>query len=60
MPTQEQRSPRVAQASRMVAVQAGCTVAEAVVLMETRAVSTHTTLEQIAIAVVDREIRFGS
>ncbi len=41
-------------------VQADCTVDEAVVLMATRAASTHQTLEQIAIAVVELEIRFGT
>jgi len=50
---------RVAQASGMVSVQAECTLEEALVLMETRAVSTHATLEEIAAAIVRREISFG-
>ena len=52
--------PFVAQAAGMVSVQADCTVEEAVVLMATRAASTHQTLEQIARAVVELEIRFGT
>ena len=50
---------KVLQASGMVAVQADCSVSHAVVRMVTRAQETNTTLEQIAVAVVDREIRFG-
>jgi len=49
----------VEQASAMISVQAGCSTSHAVVLMVIRAQETGTTLEQIAAAVVDGEIRFG-
>ena len=58
-PTRELLMLRVAQASGMVSVQADCTVAEAVVLMETRAVATYATLDSIADAVLSREYHFG-
>jgi len=48
----------VAQASNMVAVQAGCSVSHAVVLMVTRAQESNATLEHIAAAVVDGQISF--
>jgi len=48
----------VAQASGMVSVQASCTCAEAVILMEARAVETHHTLSEVAASVVDRSVRF--
>jgi hypothetical protein len=51
---------RVAQAARMISIQADCSMNHAVVLMVTRAQETNTTLEQIAIAVVDRETRFDA
>jgi len=47
------------QASGMVSVQASCTCAEAIVLMNKRAVDTRQTLEQIASSVLDRTMRFG-
>jgi hypothetical protein len=50
----------VAQASGMISVEAHCSMNHAVVLMVTRAQETNRTLEQIAAAVVDREIRFGA
>jgi hypothetical protein len=43
----------------MVSVQARCHYTEAIALMEERAAATGMTLEEIAQAVVDREIRFG-
>ena len=52
-------STRVAQASGMVSAQANCLLSHALVLMEIRAEETHKTLEQIATAVIDREMRFG-
>jgi len=58
MPTREMRMLRVAQASGMISVQAECTIAEAVVLMETRAVATRSTLDQIAAAVIARDFNF--
>jgi AmiR/NasT family two-component response regulator len=53
-------SNRVAQASGMVSVQANCHFTEAIALMEQRAAETGKTLDAIAQAVVDREIRFGN
>ena len=49
---------RVAQASGMVSVQADCGPSHAIVLMRARAEQTDRTLEQIATAVIAREIRF--
>ena len=49
----------VAQAQGMVSVQAECTLAEALVLMHDRAIVMGQTLNEIAVAVVDRTIRFG-
>jgi hypothetical protein len=49
----------VAQASGMVSVQADCHVSQAIVLMKRRGEQTHETLEQIAAAIVRREIRFN-
>ena len=51
-------SARVLQASGMVSVQASCTPAEALVLMEARAVQIHLTLAEIAVGVIDRSITF--
>jgi len=59
MPTWEELTYRVAQAQGMVAVQASCTVAEALVMMNDRAQVQHQTLAGIAEDVVDRRIRFG-
>ena len=47
-------------ASGMVSVQASCTCAEAIVLMNNRAVETHRTLDAIASSVLDRTMRFGA
>jgi len=48
----------IAQAMGMVSVQAECTVDEALVLMETRAVVSHCGVDEIAIATVEGRIRF--
>jgi hypothetical protein len=53
-------SDRVAQASGMVSVQAKCHFTEAIALMEARAEATGVTLEDIARAVVNRELRFDT
>ena len=50
---------RIAQASGMVSVQADCTLSHAIALMESCAEQTDQTLEQIATAVLSREITFG-
>jgi len=59
MPVWEHRSPKVIQAAGMVSVQADCTLDEAIGFMEDRALIQHQTREQIAEAVVARQIRFG-
>jgi hypothetical protein len=59
MPTAEEMSSQVAQASGMVSAQAECTVVEALVMMKERAQVHHQSLRQIADAVVDCHIRFG-
>ena len=51
-------SDRVTQASGMVSAQASCTCAEAIVMMNARAVETHHTLDEIAVSVLDRTMRF--
>ena len=50
---------KVIQASGMVSVQASCTVDEALVLMRDRATVQGETLDAIAEAVLERQIRFG-
>jgi AmiR/NasT family two-component response regulator len=55
-----QHSARVTQASGMVSVQAACTFAEALQLMTDRAKVDGQTIDEIADAVIGREIRFGS
>jgi hypothetical protein len=50
---------RVAQAQGMVSVQAACTVAEALVMMQERARVQHQSLGDIADGVLERRIRFG-
>jgi hypothetical protein len=42
----------------MVSVQVPCTVEEALVLMHGRARTSHLTLEEVAAAIVDRNLRF--
>jgi hypothetical protein len=59
MPTWEARSRAVNQASGMVSVQADCTLDEAVELMANRAALETKTRDEIANAVIAREIRFG-
>jgi len=51
---------RVAQASGMVSVQAECNLAAAILLMRQLAHDTDTTLDEIAIMVIDRDIRFDT
>ena len=48
----------VTQASKMVSAQAGCTLPEALLLMETRAEEAGRSIEEIAKEVVEHEIRF--
>ena len=48
----------IAQAQGMVSVQADCTVHEALILMNARARTSRLRLEQVAAAVIDRDIRF--
>jgi hypothetical protein len=50
----------IAQAQGMVSVQAECTLPEALALMRDRAIVTHQTLDEVAVAVIDRAIRFGA
>jgi AmiR/NasT family two-component response regulator len=54
-----QQSAAVNQATGMVSVQAGCTLDEALALMQDRATVQGRTLDEIAGAVIDRSIRFG-
>jgi hypothetical protein len=51
-------SARVHQASGMVAVQAMCSIADAVQLMKGRAAETGYPLDEIATGVIQRVIRF--
>lgn len=53
------RLDRISQASGMVSVQAECTVDYALHLMVDRANVTRCTLDDIAVAVIGRSIRFG-
>ena len=55
-----EHSDSVNAASGMVSVQASCTCAEAIVLMNERAADTDHSLEEIALAVLDRTTRFGA
>ena len=48
----------VVQAQRMVSIQAGCSISEALMLMTARAHTLHRTLEEVAAGVVLRDIRF--
>ena len=60
MPHGDRRSyhVQVYQAQGMVSVQANCTLADALVLLECTADATDETLEAIAELVVNREVRF--
>jgi hypothetical protein len=51
-------SIHVAQASGIVSVQADCSISAAMVLLESRAQVTGLTLEEVALAVVNRETTF--
>ena len=53
-------SDRVFQAQGMVALQADCTVDEALAKMAAEAKASHMSLEAIATAVVERRMRFGT
>ena len=53
-------SDRVFQAQGMVALQANCTVDEALAKMAAEANASHMSLEAIATAVVERRMRFGT
>jgi hypothetical protein len=53
-------SHRVLQATGMVAVQAGCDVAEALGRLKIRAAATGQPLEKLALDVLDGVIRFDS
>jgi hypothetical protein len=57
LPTSERT---LAQATGMVSVQADCSIAEALMLIEKRAQSTAWTVGRVARAVVDRQMRFAS
>jgi len=52
--------PRVSQASGMVSVQAKCTIAEALQLLEDRAAVAGQSVSEIAAATVERRITFAS
>jgi AmiR/NasT family two-component response regulator len=52
-------SVRVHQASGMVSVQAACTIDEALTKLHARARSTGQTVEEVAVAVVERRTRFS-
>ena len=47
------------QAAGMVSIQSDCELEQAYVLMSDRAAVAHRTLDDIALAVIDRSIRFG-
>ena len=52
------RTAKIAQASGMVSEQVDCTVDEAMDLMNARAFSSNTTLEVVALSVLEGDIRF--
>ena len=52
-------SREIHEAAGMVSTQADCDLEQAYVLMSDRATVARLTLEEIAIAVLDRSIRFG-
>lgn len=51
--------PRVNQAAGMISVQAGCTTDEALRILRERALVTGETVDDLAVATVERRIRFG-
>jgi hypothetical protein len=57
-PSQESAA-RIIRGADLVAAQARCTFQEAVALMNVRAVSSNTSIEIVAIAVLAGDIRFG-
>ena len=57
--TESDRSATVLQAEGLVSVQVDCPVGDALQLMADRAVVQGMTIEDVALAVVDRSIRFG-
>jgi len=59
MSPRSSQSERIAQAQRMVAVQVDCSIEEALAIMKDHAVSTQSTVVEIADSVIDRVIRFG-
>jgi AmiR/NasT family two-component response regulator len=54
----DSRSNRIGRAVGIVSAQTNCTVDEALLYMQERARRASRTLEEIAIAVVDRRVRF--
>ncbi len=58
--TEEESTARVSQASGMVSVQADCSCEEALEMLKQRAADSGQTLEQLAEAVVNREVRIDS
>ena len=55
-----ERIDRVAQAMGMVSIQADTTLGDALEMIADQANDRHCTIEEIATAVVDRRIRFGT
>jgi AmiR/NasT family two-component response regulator len=53
------QSTRVSQAQGMVSAQAGCSLADALVLLKRRADDSKATVDEVAALVLDRTIRFG-
>jgi hypothetical protein len=51
--------PQVNQAAGMISVQADCTLAEAIVLLQNRALVSGQSVHEIALETVERRIRFG-
>ena len=58
--SRSERSATVLQAEGMVSVQAACQVGDALQMMAERATVQGMTVEQVAQAVVDHQIRFGA
>ena len=54
------RGDLIAQAQGMVSVQAGCSLGDALMLMNARAHTRHQKLEEIAAAIVLGDIRFDT
>jgi AmiR/NasT family two-component response regulator len=55
---EEHLSYRIHQATGMVAAQVGCDIDEALARLRIRATATGRTLEDMALDVLDREVRF--